>query len=132
MARRFRELCIKTGIILAIGLGYALICMITGRVWIPCLFHLYTGLYCPGCGISRMCLALLRWDLQSAFQANAAVMLLAPLGISVAGVWAFRYVKTGETRLGMLQKGLLCFMVVVLILFGIMRNLPAFACLAPC
>ena len=31
----------------------------------PCLIHLATGFYCPGCGMTRSCLSLLRGDILS-------------------------------------------------------------------
>ena len=63
------------------------------------MFHQITGLYCPGCGVSRMCLALFRLDFVSAFRANAAIFLLLPAGLAIAIQTAVRYVKTGNGRL---------------------------------
>lgn len=58
----------------------------------PCLFHLMTGLYCPGCGGTRAVRALLRGNLAMSLQYHplvpymAAVILLelASLGIAKA------------------------------------------------
>ena len=62
------------------------------RQGFPCLFHLMTGLYCPGCGGTRAVRALLRGNLAMSLQYHplvpymAAVILLelASLGISKA------------------------------------------------
>ena len=122
MHKRLRTVCIKTGGLLGAGLFYAFICILAGRPLIPCLFHTVTGLYCPGCGVSRMCLSLLRLDFASAFQANAAIFLLLPPGLFMAGWMAVRYVRTGSTHYVMIG---------VLLVFGVMRNLPGFGWLRP-
>lgn len=112
------------------GAGYALFVRITG-VGIPCPVHALTGWHCPGCGISRLCLALLHLDFAAALQSNAAVFALLPVGAVVLSTWAVRYIRTGEQGLRRWQTVLVEGMIVVLLLFGLLRNLPAFAFLAP-
>ncbi len=112
------------------GAGYGLFVRITG-VGIPCPFHALTGWYCPGCGISRLCLALLRLDFAAALQSNAAVFALLPVGTAVLCAWAVQYIRTGEQGLRRWQTVLVGGMIVVLLLFGLLRNLPAFSFLAP-
>lgn len=131
MHKRLRTLCIKTGGLLGAGLFYAFICILAGHPLIPCLFHTVTGLYCPGCGVSRMCLSLLRLDFSSAFQANAALFLLLPPGVFMAAWMAVGYVRTGSTRLTRVQTCILYVMIGVLLVFGVMRNLPGFEWLRP-
>ena len=131
MHKRLIRLCIKTGGLLGAGLFYALLCILAGHPLIPCMFHTITGLYCPGCGVSRMCLSLLSLDFQSAFQANAAVMLILPPGLIIAVQMAFRYIKSGRLQPTRAQNLVLYIMAGFLLLFGILRNLPAFAWLSP-
>lgn len=131
MHKRLIRLCIKTGGLLGAGLFYALLCILAGHPLIPCMFHTITGLYCPGCGVSRMCLSLLSLDFQSAFQANAAVMLILPPGLIIAFQMAFRYIKSGRLQPTRAQNLVLYIMAGFLFLFGILRNLPAFAWLSP-
>ena len=83
------------------------------------------------CGVSRMCLSLLSLDFQSAFQANAAVMLILPPGLIIAFQMAFRYIKSGRLQPTRAQNLVLYIMAGFLLLFGILRNLPAFAWLSP-
>lgn len=40
----------------------------------PCLFHLKTGLYCPGCGATRCVTRLIHGDLLGAVRANAGMV----------------------------------------------------------
>lgn len=122
---------LKWAVVLGLaGAGYGLFVRITG-VGIPCPFHALTGWYCPGCGISRLCLALLRLDFAAALQSNAAVFALLPVGAAVLCAWAVQYIRTGEQGLRRWQTVLVGGMIVVLLLFGLLRNLPAFSFLAP-
>ena len=131
MHKRLIRLCIKTGGLLGAGLFYAFICILAGHPLVPCLFHTVTGLYCPGCGVSRMCLSILSLDFASAFKANAAVFLLLPPGLVMALRMAVRYVRTGNTRPTQVQTCVFYVMVGVLLVFGVVRNLPGFEGLRP-
>ena len=61
--------------ILAIGLGYVLWLRLGGP-GIPCMVNKVTGYLCPGCGITRMFLALLRLNIADAFRHNGAALIL--------------------------------------------------------
>ena len=60
----------KGGILLGVGFAYLIFVSLTG-LGIPCPFHAVTGLHCPGCGVTRMCVALARLDFAAAWDANA-------------------------------------------------------------
>ena len=104
------------------GLMYAAFVSATG-VGVPCVFRVITGLECPGCGVSRMCLSLLRLDFGAAWSSNPAVMALLPLGGVVFADMAVRYVKTGSRQPDRFSNAALIFMTAVLLLFGIARNI---------
>ena len=70
-------------------------------------------------------------DFASAFQANAAIFLLLPPGLFMAGWMAVRYVRTGSTRLTRVQACVFYVMIGVLLVFGVLRNLPGFGWLRP-
>ena len=109
-------------ILLLLGLAYA---AVAGRIGgIPCLFHLLTGLQCPGCGVTRMCLHLLRGNMRDAFYDNGAVLCMLPLGLLLLLRRSYAYVKTGDRRLTPGENRLCVGMAVVLILFGVARNIP--------
>jgi hypothetical protein len=48
-------------------------------IYPPCVFHLVTGLHCPGCGATRCAHALLHGDLPQALAYNPLLVLLLPL-----------------------------------------------------
>ena len=50
-------------------------------VGIPCLFHMFTGFYCPGCGITKSILALLSLDIIGAFKAHGVFVISLPFFI---------------------------------------------------
>ena len=120
----------RAGLIGMIGLAYALFCTRTGLA-LPCPFHVLTGLWCPGCGVSRMCLALLRGDLSAAWGYNPALMVLLPVRTAVLTKMGLRYVRAGEARPTRGESMLLWAMALGLLAFGVLRNLPGFAVLAP-
>lgn len=127
MHKRLRKQCIRIGWLLGAGLFYILLCTLAGRPLIPCLFHEVTGFYCPGCGVSRMCLALFRLDFKAAFRANPVILLLLPAGLVIALQMAVRYVKTGKHLPTRAQTIAIYFMIGILLLFGLLRNLPGSA-----
>lgn len=120
--QRFQTLLLWAGLILGIGLAYALFCSLTSLA-IPCPIRLVTGLLCPGCGVTRMCLALLRLDFAAAWSANPGLLLLLPVlgGLLVCLAW--RYIKTGRTRLTKGQNVLVWVMVGCMLAYAVARNL---------
>lgn len=119
--RRLKKLLVLVGAALGIGFGYMLFAQLTG--WgIPCVFHMITGLQCPGCGISRMFMALARGDILMAARYNLLVLCLLPFGALLACLKARQYVRTGQTPMG---KAELVFYIVAFLLcviFFIVRN----------
>lgn len=113
---------LRAGIILlCAGLFYAFFLLRSG-VGIPCLFYRLTGFKCPGCGVSRMCLALLRGDFGEAFRQNRAVLMLLPAGVYLAVSWCIGYIRSGSRLLCGASKWVAWGMVVVLVAFGVARN----------
>lgn len=122
MKQRLHKVVFVGAALLVVGCIYALVCRWLG--WgIPCLFRLATGLQCPGCGVSRMCLALLRLDLAGAWQANPALLCLTPLLIAIAVDMTVRYVRTGSAAAKGWSQTATWIAIIALVAFGIARNL---------
>ena len=119
---RLCTLLTRCAIVLLVGLFYYLVICVTGKR-IPCLFYTITGLYCPGCGITRMAVSLLRLDFEKAFYYQPVLLCSSPLLGACFGYQAFRYVKTGDTKLLWWQNTLIWIVIVALILFCIYRNI---------
>ena len=102
---RLRRLLLGGAALLAAGLLYAAVNTRLG-LYVPCLFRTVTGWKCPGCGVTTLCLALLRLDFPAAWAANPALLLLSPLIALLAVRIAVRYVRESSA----------------LILWGVLRN----------
>lgn len=50
------------------------ICDIT----IPCFFHTLFDIHCPGCGLTRAFMSLMKLDFQSAYNYNPLIFIVIP------------------------------------------------------
>ena len=95
-----------------------------------CEFHRLTGLNCPGCGGTRALYALLHGDLPTALRDNAlAVVGLAGTGLR-AGWFALNRLR-GRHNGDFFPAYWLLPLLIVLAVFGVLRNLPGFNFLSP-
>ena len=119
--KRLYSVASKTGLVLCVGIAYAIFVRFTG--WgIPCLFSMVTGIQCPGCGISRMFLALLELDIAAAAKYNLLVLCFLPFGLVLFVYKSWQYVKRGETEMCMAEKIFYCIALVLCIAFSVLRN----------
>lgn len=93
------------------------------NIGIPCLFHKFTGLLCPGCGITRMVLAILRLDFKSAFQYNQVIFVSSPFIIYLCIRLYISWLINKPYNLSLVEKVLVYVLIIVLLIFGIYRNL---------
>lgn len=109
-------------------LGILLFCFLflpIGEQWmLPCLFHKFTGWYCPLCGGQRMVRALLHADFHAAFAYNPFLMCSLPL----FAIWWVAYLKPATIKnssfLSKLCTDRIFFIYLfVALLWGIWRNL---------
>jgi hypothetical protein len=95
-----------------------------------CPFLWLTGLYCPGCGALRTLHALAHGDVAAAAGLNVLVLTAVPLMVAWWGRWTYRQ-WSGKPRRWLAPGWSLWTLLVVVVAFGVLRNLPAFAVLAP-
>lgn len=117
------------GAVTAAGILYYFVTSL--GIAIPCIFHKITGLYCPGCGVTRMCVHLINLDFYKAFRSNPGVFLSLPLLAVIFAASAYSYVKSGKPAREKWLTALEIITAVILIIFGILRNIPFFSFLAP-
>ena len=103
-----------------------LVCLlgIACLIWlpsVPCVFHELTGLQCPGCGVTRMILALSRLDLAAAMKANAFLTVTLPYLTALLLYSAYKWIR--NEKAGAKVEASAVIYCIGLILFGIFRNL---------
>ena len=118
---RKRRLLAGCGALLASGLGYAVWVRRTGLA-IPCLFYAVTGRLCPGCGVTKLCLALLRWDWAGAWDANPVLLLMLPVLAALGVRLAVRYIREDNSTGPKWENALLWVMTALLVVWGAARN----------
>ena len=123
MRQRLNALLLRGAILVGTGAAYAGLIAVLGR-GLYCPFWRLTGLLCPGCGVTRMCLALLHLDLAGAWRANAALLLALPVLILLAVRLMWVYVRTGRRMPSRGEERLIWGLVAYFLAWGVLRNLP--------
>ncbi|HZE66405.1 MAG TPA: DUF2752 domain-containing protein [Sporichthyaceae bacterium] len=95
-----------------------------------CPFHAMTGLWCPGCGSLRALHALTHGDLATAMQRNILAVLAVPFLAMAWVAWLGRTLgRPRSTRVA--PPAVLWGLLVLIVAFGVVRNLPGADWLAP-
>ena len=119
--KRLKKTVIKYAIILGIAIAYLIFVLCT-NIGIPCIINKLTGFKCPGCGISRMLVSLISFDIVAAFWHNPFLFVTGPFIIVYLVCSEVKYIKYGNRRMGKWE----IFMwieLVLLLAFGILRNI---------
>jgi hypothetical protein len=95
-----------------------------------CQFHQLTGLNCPGCGATRALYALLHGNFSTALRDNALLVVGLAAAAGRGGWFALNRMRGRPNGNFFPGRFVLPFLVVIGV-FGVLRNLPAFAFLSP-
>ncbi len=106
--------------------GYYMFVKETG-MGIPCPFRYFFHIECPGCGISRMILALSEGDLKGAFSAHPVLLIWSPFLVYITGKCISAYLYDRAAELRRWERYALYLLLACLIIFFVVRNLPSFA-----
>ena len=90
-----------------------------------CVLRKTTGFHCPGCGMTRATYALLHGDLPAAVSFNPVGSVLLPVALGCLGLEMIAWAR-GKPWPFRLMPGpkLSVFLAVLVIGFGLVRNLP--------
>jgi hypothetical protein len=99
-------------------------------VYPVCSFHRLTGWNCPGCGATRAVYALLHGRWAVAWHDNA-LLLLTLAALLGRAVWLAGQRWRGRPAGSLVPTSALLPWLVLAGIFGVVRNLPCGACLAP-
>ena len=117
------------GSILVIILAIFVLLDIFEVIGIPCPFNELFGIYCPGCGTTRMIRSLLEFNFYQAFRYNPLLfVLLFPFGgIIIAEVIYFIRNK----KIFNISTKIYVILLVIIFIYWVLRNIPYFSWLAP-
>lgn len=115
-----KRILIIYAVVIGIGALYTVLIYTTG-FGIPCLFNQITGLQCPGCGTSRMALAVMRFDFADGFMYNPVAFVTVPVWVLISiGCYIGH---PASLRQGKVLLRIFYVNVAAYIVFGIVRNL---------
>ncbi len=120
--KRVCRLILFFTILILIGIVYATFIKYVGK-GIPCVFYTITGYKCPGCGISRMFLCLFKGDLKGAWNSNPIILICLVPFTAVAADISYQYITKGIRTPHKQINLLLYILIVVLLVFGVARNI---------
>ena len=126
---RLKKFFIMLVAVMAAGVIYYL--MTQAGFSIPCYIHEITGLYCPGCGITRMFIRLIHLDFYGAFRSNPVVFAISPVLVVLLFKQQYSIIRYGKVNQGKLTTVIEVSLIIILLAFGILRNIPYFSFLQP-
>lgn len=89
-----------------------------------CPFYALTGLWCPGCGATRMFYALRRWDLWSAFRYNPLVFLLLTYLVILLVLCNLKLIFGWDAYRRIMNEKALWIIAGASVVFALVRNIP--------
>jgi len=135
------RIAVRIGLLTVLGLGLAAGLFFvafhppTEESYYPkCTLHAATGLHCPGCGLTRSVYSVLNGDFLQAVAYNTFAPILLPLmfvGL-IRGIWHTFFPSpahpkgSARPRPNRLMRLLPAVLAIVLILFGVLRNIPVY------
>lgn len=114
-------------VLIVIFLIYTVL-IISFDIGIPCVFYEITGLYCPGCGITRLCLSLFEGDIYQAFRYNPIIFIDLPI---LFILFVLNIFFKNNKNIKKITDVIIIFLATITIIFGVIRNIPIFSFLAP-
>jgi hypothetical protein len=115
-------------IIIVLLIFYSIFVELT-HIAIPCPIHRLTGFYCPGCGVSRMLLSIIKLDFKKAFSYNQLLFILLPFGIFLFIESIISDIKNRTPLYKKINNIVWYILIAILLIYGVLRNI--FPVLAP-
>ena len=122
MKERLKKAAIAYLIAGVSGLAAAFVMKLIG-FGIPCIFQLFTGYKCPGCGNTRAVLAYLSLDFKSGFEYNRLFPLEGAYILWVLAQYTILYVRTGRKELEPKPMALNIIVLVIILAWTVCRNI---------
>lgn len=102
-------------------------------ITIPCYFYKLTGFYCPGCGMTRAIYNIVTLNFTDCFHNNLLVILLIPLLLYYLFCLVKNYLLTGKiiSLDRVFPRFLIIIILIIVIVYGILRNIDFFSWMKP-
>ena len=120
--KRLKYESINIFIFLVVGIIYAVWCSFS-EIRIPCVFHLVTGLKCPGCGMTSAAVSISHFDFKKAYESNLLALSVVPILCFIMLIQEIRYIKTGERTTKIWEAVCFSMMLIIAILYAVLRNI---------
>lgn len=101
------------------------------HIGVPCVFYEITGLYCPGCGITRTVFAIIRLDFVSAIHNNFLIITVIPFVLYYLFIKLKNWILFKDNDSEIYPMWFWYTLAIFTFLFGILRNFEFFSILAP-
>ncbi len=99
------------------------------KIYLFCPIHKITGLYCPGCGITRMLFSILKLDFYKAFRYNVLLFIMFPFALFLFIEKIYSELKKRKPLYKKIPEKVWVILIIILIIYAILRNI--FPYLAP-
>ncbi len=99
------------------------------NIFIKCPIHEIFHVYCPGCGLTRMLLAILKLDFYQAFRYNQLLFILMPFALLLLFENIYSEYKNKKSIYKKIPNYIWYSLIVILLLYAVLRNIFSF--LAP-
>lgn len=131
MKTRIKKVISFNIILLVIFFGYYFL-NTNFNISIECPFYKITGLFCPGCGITRCIFSIIKLDFKSAFNYNMLVFILLPFFIIYYIYTNYTYIyNKGNKLIRNIPNYVIYILLFITISFGVLRNIEMFKVLSP-
>lgn len=131
MKKRLTKVIFQVVVCIGLLLGYYFLnCKYNFAI--PCIIHKLTGLYCPGCGITRCLFALIKGNIYEAFMYNQLVFILLPFLLFYIVYNIYLYVfDTKDKIFSKIPQIVWIILIIIVVIFGVVRNFEYFDFLRP-
>lgn len=120
--QRIKRVALLAALFIIIGILYAVIISLL-NFGIPCVFYKITGLRCPGCGMTRSILALIKFDVYGAIKYNAFSFFIIAYILCAFVCTSKEYILYGKYRLNAGKEFISIIFLVLLLLWFVVRNI---------
>ncbi len=92
--------------------------------YVPCLFHLSTGLHCPGCGSTRAVSSFMHGEFILGLKNNLLIILWGPYLIYRVFLVVFSWIDGKQRAIWSPPSSTIIVFLIITITYTILRNLP--------